>query len=287
MAAGRVIKAGYKAYQARFTAARAAYYAHCFALFHAEAYAAQRRFAARGIAEFNVFKTYFLVRIDLSGLCIRAMHVAFHVKRRAYSARAGKRLRYGYNKRSKFNKLHQYLGHVVIQRHYLSLSQNSAVHPQRANVYKHRYAKVYHYICGRIHSRADAAHYKLQLCERCIALAKLPPFLILLAKCPYDANAGKILPRYAKHLVQPRLHLFIHRDAPKHYAEHHYGQKRYCDHEHKRRLNVYREGHYHCAEHNERRAQKKPKRKVHAGLHLIYVPRYAGDKRAGALGIEL
>ena len=102
-----------------------------------------------------------------------------------------------------------------------------------------------------------------------------------------DAHPAEILARCACDVVKIFLHISVHRRRDEHYSENYHEHNDYRDDEYQRNLRVYRESHYHCAEHYERTAQKQAQKHICAALNLVYVACHSCYEGRGADFVKL
>ncbi len=93
-----------------------------------------------------------------------------------------------------------------------------------------------------------------------------------------NTHSGEVLSRYSHDGIEPVLHLFVNRHGVEHYAENDRRKQRNRNGKDYRRFWVNRERHDNCADNNERRAQKKPQKKIDRRLHLVNIRRQPCDK---------
>ena len=196
-----------------------------------------------------------------------------------YAPPAGNGLGYRDNQVGELDQLHQYLPHVVDQRHDLSLREHAAVDLQRAGSDQQHQREVDGDVGQRIHQRADSAGEHLQPRQYGVARIEGGDLVILAPERAQHARAFQIFAGRQRHLVQPGLRVFVHRHRNEHNAEHDDGQhgNRHC--KDYRAATVDKEGHDHCTEHDKRRAQEQAQAEIDAGLHLVDVAGHARNQR--------
>ena len=178
----------------------------------------------------------------------------------------------------KLHQFHQNLGHIVEQRHNLTLRQFPDIDPDRTGVYKHDHRPVDHNISKRIHQSRNTSDKLLCPGEKLIILLKPAFFILFFVKCPNHSRPRQILSRHQKDLIQMRLHLLIERHRHQHDGKYDHSKQRNRYYKHKSRFDIDHKRHDHRPEDDERGTKQQTKRQIQPGLHLIQVTRHPGDK---------
>ena len=286
--ARRVIETGDEIDERGLSGARAADDTDGLPAPHAEAQAGQRLRARAAIAQRDIFEHDCVLcsGIILSGLA-RERHTRILVKHAFDAAGAGSRLRDRNDQVRELDELDQDLGHVIDERHDLSLRQRAALDLPRARPDQGDDRAVDEDVGQGVHQGGNAAHKELQTRQALILLRKLCRLLSLLMEGTDDAHAAEILARAAQKAVQPGLRAAVERHGQQHDAEHDDGQQGNGHRKDERRADIDGKGHDHRTEHDERRAQEQAQHQIHAGLQLIDVARHARDERGRAEMVHL
>ena len=111
------------------------------------------------------------------------------------------------------HQLYQDLVHIVDDRYNFTLTQVADVDLYRTGIDQGNDSTVYDDIGHRIHAGTDLTYEDLHGGQCLIVLPESLFFLRFLMECTDDTDTGQILSGDAQYLIQPGLHLFVHRDC--------------------------------------------------------------------------
>ena len=214
-------------------------------------------------------------------------HTGFYLKHTLDPVRAGQCLGDRDDQVRQLHQLDQDLGHIVDQRHHLTLGDGPLVHPHRSRIEQHHCSYIDNDISDRIGQRGDLAHKQLHMCQCAVLLLKCLYLFLFLVERPDDPGACKILSGGAQHTVQPCLHFLKQRHCPHHNAEYHNGKRRDRHHENKGCLHIYGKRHHHSTEHDKGRTQEQAQYHVHAALYLVHIGSHPRDHGSRPQRIDL
>ena len=274
-------------YQRCLSGARTADDAHGLPLFHGKINIAERLRTGILIGKIHMpeLNISALLRFPVPRFLLRQR--TFQFQHAGNPVRTGKCLCHRNDQIRQLHQFHKDLGHIVDQRDHLTLSQDPVIHPHRAGPDQHHRGAVYDNISHRVHTGGKTPHKHLHFRQHLVLPGKSLQFLILPVEGADHPDAGQIFPCPAQHLIQPRLHLLIERNADQHDPEHHNGEQRDRHHKDKCRLHIDGKRHDHRPEHDKGRAQKQTQHQIHPGLHLVDIACHPRDHRRRSQLIHL